>query len=327
MSIDVSIDVSMNVSIGVSIGVRAWCLGLSLAGLTLGPACDRTQPPASTARGDAAAKGADDAPDGAPDETRAKAEGGGPAPTVEEQPKPPQIEYAEAGGLHYLEIVTGGADPSTALPMRVAIHGLGDRPESFSHLLDAFPQRARVLLPRGIDDYEGGFSWFGTRARDPDVDKLASGIGNAADVIAKGLAVLAEERPTKGKPIVTGFSQGGMLTFALAIHHPEVVGYAVPVGGWLPPPLWPGAKPAAEGPTVVALHGTDDAAVRYEPTKAAVEKLAELEFPVTLQTYEGVPHAIVPPMHRDLTDLLVDAVTAAAAQPEQQPEQQPEEQP
>ena len=299
----------------MSIDVRAWCLGLSLAGLTLGPACDRTQTPAPTARGDAA----DETPGQARGEADEPAATAKAPPPTEDEPKPPQIEYAEAGGLHYLEVVTGGADPSAALPMLVAIHGLGDRPESFSHLLDAFPQPARLILPRGIDDFEGGFSWFPTRARDPDVDKLASGIGNAADVIAKGLAVLAKERPTKGKPIVTGFSQGGMLTFTLAIHHPDVVGYAVPVGGWLPPPLWPEAKADTEGPTVVALHGTADSAVRYEPTKEAVDKLAELGFPVTLETYEGVPHAIPPPVHRDLTDLLVDAVEAAASQPEEQP--------
>lgn len=293
-------------------------MGLSLAGLTLGPACDRTHTPAPAARGDAANEA-----EGAADNGDAPAPAAKAPPTVEETPKPPQVEYAEAGGLHYLEIVTGGADPSAALPMLVAIHGLGDRPEAFSHLLDAFPERARVILPRGIDDFEGGFSWFSTRARDPDVDKLAAEIKSAADVIAKGLAVLHKERPTKGKPIVTGFSQGGMLTFTLALHHPDVVGYAVPVGGWLPPPLWPEAKPDAKGPTVIALHGTVDAAVRYEPTKEAVDKLAELGFPVTLQTYEGVPHAIPPVVHRDLTDLLVDAVEAAAAQPEEPPEDQP----
>lgn len=317
---------SIHVSIHVPTRARAWCLGLSLAGLTLGPACDRTQTPAPTARGDAADAGADAGANKAAAVDGEPALGAKAPPPVEETPKPPQIEYAEAGGLHYLEIVTGRGDPSAALPMLVAIHGLGDRPESFSHLLDAFPEPARVILPRGIDDFEGGFSWFPTRARDPDVDKLAAGVGDAADVIAKGLAVLSKERPTKGKPIVTGFSQGGMLTFALAIHHPDVVGYAVPVGGWLPPPLWPDANGSAVAPsgapTVVALHGTADAAVRYEPTKEAVDALAILEFPVTLKTYEGVPHAIPPLVHRDLTDLLVDAVQAAASQPEQ-PEEQP----
>lgn|GEM_PF-718253 len=291
---------------------RALCLGLSLAGLTPWPtACDRTQAPASDARGDAADGSPEDGDNSQAQPAEPASAATTPAPTAAE-PAPAQVQYAKAGELHYLEVVTGGGDPNTALPMLVAIHGLGDRPESFSHLLDAFPEPARLILPRGIDDYEGGFSWFPTRARDPDVEKLARGIGQAADVIAKGLETLVEARPTQGKPIVTGFSQGGMLAFTLAIHHPDVVGYAVPVGGWLPPPLWPKAEPETEGPSVVALHGTADAAVRYEPTKAAVDKLTELSFPVTLKTYEGVPHAIPPPVRRDLTDLLVDAVTAAA---------------
>lgn len=239
-------------------------------------------------------------------------------PSSDSAPPPPQTEpevvYLEAAGLHYVERVIGSDDPDAALPMVVAIHGLGDRPEAFSHLLDTVTQPARVILPRGLDAYEGGWAWFDTRARDPDVDKLGRGITKAADAIATGIAAIAAKRPTKGLPIVTGFSQGGMLSFALAVHHPEVVSVAMPVGGWLPPPLWPTEAPKADAtyPPIVALHGTADAAVRYEPTKTATDALTELGYDVTLRTYDAVPHAIVPPMRRDLMDLLNDAIQSAA---------------
>jgi phospholipase/carboxylesterase len=196
--------------------------------------------------------------------------------------------------------------------MIVAIHGLGDRPENFAHLFDTFPERARLILPRGIDptEEEDGWSWFPIRARDGDIEALAAGIGLAADKIAVAMTQLQTIHPTRGKPIVTGFSQGGMLTLALAVHHPEVVGHAVAIGGWLPPPLWPEQKPGGATPSIVALHGSADNAVRWGPTKEALDHLEQLGFAVELRTYEGVRHVLTPEIQRDLFDQLIDAFEA-----------------
>ncbi|MEM6994711.1 MAG: dienelactone hydrolase family protein [Myxococcota bacterium] len=281
--------------------------------LWLGPACDRATPPATATAKPPAAEETPAAP--AP-EPRPKAEPS-PKPSTQADESPaeptPTVEYDSAAGLHYLERVVGGGEPDDALPMIVAIHGLGDRPEAFARILDTFVEPARVILPRGIDEYEGGWSWFSTRARSEHVDQLGSELSVAAGVIATGVAAIADARPTRGKPIVTGFSQGGMLAFTLALHHPDVFAASVPVGGWLPPPLWPKTGPGDRAfPPVVALHGTADAAVRYDGTKLAVDSLAELGYPVTLRTFEGVPHAIPPIVHRELLDLIQDSVRKAA---------------
>lgn len=251
-----------------------------------------TPPPPTAQPATAPQRGADDA---------------GSAPEAAEPKAPP---WSTAAGLAYREKLLNTTDPTAPLPMVVAIHGLGDDPDNFAHLLDTFTEPTRLILPRGIDPTEnGGWSWFPIRARDPDVDALAGGIAKAADTIAAGIEELAASRPTVGKPIVTGFSQGGMLTFTLATHHPELVGHAIAVGGWLPPPLVP-AEPS-EGvkyPSIDALHGTDDRAVVYEPTKLAVDTLVEHGFTVKLHTYEGVGHMITPDMRRDLFDQLTDAI-------------------
>lgn len=218
-----------------------------------------------------------------------------------------------AGELRYVEIVLGGAKPDDRLPMIVAVHGLGDDPRNFGHLFDTFTEPARLILPQGIDPREGGgWSWFPFRARDPDVDALAASIGTAADKLAASIAVLAKSRNTAGKPILTGFSQGGMLSFAVAVRHPDAVALALPVGGWLPPPLVPGARAPKGAPRIVAFHGTDDAAVKFEPTRDAVAALADLGWTAELVRYDGVGHMITPELHRDLFDRIVDAVRGAA---------------
>ncbi|MBX7080642.1 MAG: dienelactone hydrolase family protein [Nannocystaceae bacterium] len=235
-------------------------------------------------------------------------------PTSEPAPAPtPEAAGPRAGEIHYVERVLGGAGAQDTLPMVVAIHGLGDDPRNFGLLFDGFVEPVRLILPQGLDPRPaGGFSWFPLRARDPDVEALSAGIASAADKLAVAIDELARTRPTAGKPIVTGFSQGGMLSFAIAVRHPDSVALAVPLGGWLPPPLWPHAHAAKGVPRIVALHGSDDGAVKLAPTEAAVEALHKHGWPAELHVYPGVGHIITPEIHRDLDDLLIDAARSAA---------------
>ena len=235
-----------------------------------------------------------------------------PTPAPPEEPAPPL--YEEAAGVEYLELRTADADADAELPMIVAIHGLGDRPEHFAELVRALPFPARVILPRALDDHEGGYSWFPLRARTDDLEGLAQGITLASDKIAGLLAALTEARPTVGKPIVTGFSQGGMLSFALAAAHPEQIAEAVPIGGWLPPPLWPkeqAPKDTSKNPPVIALHGDADKALFIDNTRASVAHQRALGYDVTLVEYPEVGHQITAAMREQLYAALA---TAAARQ-------------
>lgn len=238
----------------------------------------------------------------------------GPSSAAESEPDgAPDPRYQTVAGLSYAEVMLGGAQPEDTVPMIVAIHGLGDEPLAFAELFSSFPEPARLVLPRGLDPTEGGgWSWFPIRARDGDIEGLAQGIRKAADTIAPAIEALEESRPTLGRPIVTGFSQGGMLAFTIAVHHPERVTAAVAVGGWLPPPLWPTEKAEPEAPRIVALHGTADNAVAFEPTQEATVRLEQLGWSVKLQGYEGVRHVITPHMRRDLFDHLADAIRRAS---------------
>jgi phospholipase/carboxylesterase len=243
-----------------------------------------------------------------------------PAPTPTPTPTPAPVDGPrEAAGVTYLErihVPPGTAKdrvpaPDAALPMVIAIHGRGDTPEDFQHLLDDVPATFRLIVPRAFDPLDGGWSWFPYRARSPDVDALARAIGDAGGRLAALVTELRRTRPTVGRPILTGFSQGGMLSFTIAATHPDLVGAAVPVGGWLPPPLWPRALPAGHTPAIDALHGEADAVVRFTPTREAVEHLEQLGWPATLQGYPEVGHAIPPPMRRELHLRIQRAVEAA----------------
>jgi phospholipase/carboxylesterase len=205
-----------------------------------------------------------------------------------------------------LEILTGGANASDSLPLVVGIHGLGGSPERFERILSSLSVRARLILPYGLEPHGEGFAWF---PEWKDDEEFAAGTRRAADRLAAMIDELVRRRPTSGKPLVTGFSQGGMLSFALAVLHPEVVRAAFPVSGLLAPPLWPSATlPGQEMPRVRAFHGTDDDRVPIAGARATVRRLKDVGFDAEIAEYPGVKHTTTAEMRGDLVQAIVQAL-------------------
>lgn len=198
----------------------------------------------------------------------------------------------------YIERVTGGGRADEALPLIFAIHGYGDRPEDFSRVASGFPAKARWIFLRGFEPMGNGHAWFPIRFRDGRAEALAVGLQQASERVAKEISKLKRERPTKGPVLVTGFSQGGMLSFALAVQAEPVVDAAFPVGGWLPDVMIP-----SEGRStvpIVALHGADDRVVPFEATRSMIERLKPRVVELEFVPFEGVGHSISPEMHAAL---------------------------
>lgn len=199
--------------------------------------------------------------------------------------------------LSYIEVRT--ADAGDDAPVVVAMHGLGDSPEGFQGLLGDFPLPARFILPAGPIPYGGGFSWYPYPPAD-DAARAAD-LGAAADRVAALIASLSSE------PVaITGFSQGGMLSFALAAQHPAAVSAAVPISGTLPPPLWPSDRLAPV--EVTALHGTADSRVPMAGAQEATAALVDVGQDAVLIPYDGVGHTVSREMRLDLYLALADAI-------------------
>lgn len=205
-----------------------------------------------------------------------------------------------AAGVHYRVRQQGGSDAAAELPMVVAIHGLGDTPEGFEPLLSAFADPARLVFPRGLNPHGKGFAWFGNGP------SRTTEITAAATQLAAMLDELVTRYPTRNKPIVTGFSQGGMLAYALATAHPDKLALAVPLAGALPPELVPERAPIG-GPPIFALHGDADRVLPIAPARELTQLLRDRGFRADLTEYPEVAHTVSPAMHRALLRHLHDA--------------------
>ncbi|HET8938907.1 MAG TPA: dienelactone hydrolase family protein [Polyangiales bacterium] len=224
--------------------------------------------------------------------------------------------WGVAAGLKYLEIVRGGAGADDTLPLLIVIHGLGDHPHrDWLYAIDVDPKlKARMILPQAPTPYGRGFAWFPYRFGDHDDVALAGGISEAEARLAQMIEVLRTQRPTRGRAVVCGFSQGGMLSYALALGHPELVQFALPISGELPPPLWPASRPKrGASPRIVALHGTTDTVVRFEADDLFAQHLRAKGYPIMLLPFENVGHHISEAMSERAKTELSTAIASLAA--------------
>jgi phospholipase/carboxylesterase len=222
--------------------------------------------------------------------------------------------WGRAADLTYLERVLGGGDASSPMPMLIMIHGLGDRPrQDWFGGAEAIDTPLRLIMPQAPTPYYDGFAWFPFRAGGNDPHALGRGIAEAADRLARAIELLRERRPTVGRPIVAGFSQGGMLSYALALRRPELVELSHPISGLLPEPLWPKNKPAgARYPRIAAMHGDADELVPIEPTRRLTSHLRALGHDVELREFPGVGHTITAAMEAHSVELFNAAARGIA---------------
>lgn len=196
------------------------------------------------------------------------------------------LEYVERGG-------------NGELPLIVALHGRGDRPERFSEVFDDLDAPARVMLVRAPLDEGRGRGWFSFRF---GFDAAMDDMGALLPRLQRTIADYVARHPTRGRPILVGFSQGAMIVYAYAAQHPGEVSLAVPISGGLPTRFEPRT---AEGlPPFRAIHGSTDEVIEPRWSRESVARLRELGADATYTEVPAAPHWMTAPMREALFEAI-----------------------
>lgn len=218
-----------------------------------------------------------DHPHGAPSET----------PSSVERSAPEPLEYVEA-----LSADARGAEP---LPLLVAFHGRGSTPERFAEIFTGLGVPARILSIRAPIDEGDGRAWFvfrngGERA-----------VADLRALVPRAMLTLRRyeaDHATHGRPVVIGFSQGGMVAYELALAEPEHFAAIFPVSavrlGSVPSRLPEGMPPMR------AFHGADDPIIPVSAHEEDIEAFCRAGADATLTRVSGAPHWITGPMRAQL---------------------------
>ncbi len=201
-------------------------------------------------------------------------------------------------GLHYLEVVLGGASFDDPLPVAFVFHGRGAAAQLPGGPFLSISHPIRVIVPQAPERLGQGWTWIPVSVGSGLVDRLASSLFQVSSHIAQFMRAIMADRPTLGRPIVTGFSQGGLIAYSLALYHDDVVGAAFLLSTWLPPPLEPLYKRSdLQYPPMRAMHGMNDPIIPVGPTRMLASRLRERGFDIELEEFAGVGHEMSPEMN------------------------------
>jgi phospholipase/carboxylesterase len=203
----------------------------------------------------------------------------------------PERAVRRGPALARAQVLVGGARPGDELPLVVALHGRGGRASAFARLFRDLSIPARIVALEGPHTVDHGSAWLSVRAHNGPEATVVRDLAALVPVVADEIAALRREFPTRGEPIVVGFSQGGMLAYALAVHRPELVSHAVVVGGYLPDALLPRPRdPGSQAPRITALHGRWDVVIRKHRAERTAQALADRGYAPQLRIQAGSGH-------------------------------------
>jgi phospholipase/carboxylesterase len=192
-------------------------------------------------------------------------------------------------------------------PTILALHGWG---ASAMDLIGLAPYLAGgqflVICPQGpIEVPLGpmvGHGWFPlTMGAPPDPREFA----NAVAAVRRFLDQAQRRYPLHpDKLVLLGFSQGGVIAYATALSEPQRFAGLVALSSWLPDAV-AGSLPPMDRSRLSTLvhHGTQDDLIRVERGRESVERLRQLQVPVTYREFP-MGHELNQQSLSDLSDWL-----------------------
>ena len=136
-----------------------------------------------------------------------------------------QITRYELAGLKCVEVAPANAQNSADLPIVVMLHGLGDWGESYIDFAPALSETAyRFVFPTAPIPLQGAlYQWF---VFEPS--HFLQGVMQARQRIIELLEALsARYQVPTSRIVLSGFSQGAMLTLDVGLHYKDSQGFAL----------------------------------------------------------------------------------------------------
>ena len=175
-------------------------------------------------------------------------------------------------------------------PTLVALHGWG---ANAMDLLGLAPYlaggRFLVVCPQGpVEVPLGpmmGYGWFPlTMGVPPDPVAFTAGVDSTRRFLD---AALRRYPVAPDKLVVLGFSQGGVIAYALALAEPERFAGLVALSSWLPEAVAERLPPRShERLSTLVHHGTHDELIDVGRGRESLETLRRLHVPVTFREFE-----------------------------------------
>ena len=171
-------------------------------------------------------------------------------------------------------------------PLIVLMHGAGADERDMIGLWKQLPPQFVVVSPRGPFGGNGGWRWY-RKGPTQEADIAAS--RKVLDLVIDSAIKRFDADPAE--IFVGGFSQGGVMTYEVALHEPGRFRGAVVLSGLLFSSALAGDPPGAQATPFFVAHGIEDKVIAYPTAVTARDTLEKRGVAVTFQPYAGMAHA------------------------------------
>ncbi len=183
-------------------------------------------------------------------------------------------------------------------PLLLLLHGYGSNEEDLFSFAAELPDEYYVVSARApFDMMYGSYAWYAINF-DEDENKF-SDIGQARasrDIISSFIDELTDKYPIDTKNVtLIGFSQGSILSYAVALSYPEKVKRVVAMSGYVNTEIAVDdfADNDFSGLSVFASHGSVDQVIPVEWARKSIPVLEQFKIPVVYKEYP-VGHGVAP---------------------------------
>ncbi len=173
-------------------------------------------------------------------------------------------------------------------PLLIMLHGYGSNEHDLFDLGDYLDPRLHIVSARGVLDLGMGFAWYHLGGVPGNLIPDPTTRSRARDILSALVADLPGRLGTNPqRTYVLGFSQGAIMSLALAAHIPGQLAGIIPVSGYLDPDSMSGPLPvAAADLPILQIHGTEDDVIPVATARRTRDFLAPV---ATCYTYQEYP--------------------------------------
>ena len=193
-------------------------------------------------------------------------------------------------------------------PLLLLLHGYGSNEEDLFSFAPELPDEYYVVsarAPYNLQPY--GHAWYAINF-DADENKFSDNdqARESRDLIARLINELVSDLPIDFQDVtLIGFSQGTILSYAVALSYPEKIKNVIALSGYLNPDLLVSGyeKKDFSHLKMFASHGTVDQVIPVEWARKAPDVLKSLGIDVTYKEYP-IGHGVSPQNFYDFKNWL-----------------------
>ncbi|WP_117883024.1 alpha/beta hydrolase [Aureibaculum luteum] len=183
-------------------------------------------------------------------------------------------------------------------PLLILLHGYGSNEQDLFSFANELPDDLLIISARApLTMGPGGYAWYtihfdNTDGKFSDTDEALKSkeiISNFIDEVITNFDVNPK------KVFLLGFSQGTILSYAVALSHPEKVQYVVGLSGYINSELFPGNLNSEnfKNLEIYSSHGTVDQVIPVDWARKTKPFLDNLGIKNSYEEYQ-VGHGVAP---------------------------------